>query len=169
MPSTAERFYVALPDKVTGYETRRLRLKALKMAVAKPSEEDESNTDDDLDDTPATSSEDEEPIYDDQESVSSLSSEELRIMRQKHKRPSLSSSGMRITSDFPSSSQESLPSSQPSTSKRKLYLSTAVPADLHIYTPSQCVCAVERLQKSITDHYVPCVPELQETPAVINY
>ncbi|CAL8256871.1 unnamed protein product [Merluccius merluccius] len=92
---TAERFYVALPDKVTGYETRRLRLKALKMAVAEPSEEDESNTDsplDDLDGTPSTSSEDEEPIYDDQESVSSLSSEELRIMRQKRERPSLSSS-----------------------------------------------------------------------------
>ncbi|CAL8265512.1 unnamed protein product [Merluccius merluccius] len=70
--STAERFYVALPDKVTGYETRRLRLKALKMAVAEPSEEDESNTDsplDDLDGTPSTSSEDEEPIYDDQEST----------------------------------------------------------------------------------------------------
>ena len=63
---------MALPDKVTGYETRRLRLKALKMAIAKPSEEDESNTDSPLDDTPATSSEDEEPIYDDQESVSSV-------------------------------------------------------------------------------------------------
>lgn len=33
-PSMAVKFYVALPDKATGYETRRLLLKALKKALA---------------------------------------------------------------------------------------------------------------------------------------
>ncbi|KAM3585381.1 uncharacterized protein V6R79_016410 [Siganus canaliculatus] len=33
-PATAEKFYVALPDKNMGYETRNLRLKALKEAAA---------------------------------------------------------------------------------------------------------------------------------------
>ena len=138
--STAERFYVALPNKVTGYETRRLRLKALKMAAAEPSDEDETNTDsplDEVDDTAESSSEDEEPIYDDQVSVSSLSSEELKIMREKRKRPSLS------REYFPSTSQESLPSAQPPTSKKKLH-----------FSPSQCVCAIERLPKSLADYYV---------------
>lgn len=125
-PSTAERFHVALPDKVTGHESRRLRLKALKMAVAKPSEKDE------------------EPIYDDHGSVSSLSSEELRIMHQKRKRPSQSSRKTRITSNLevPSPSQDSLLSAQPVMCKRKLDFSTEESAvsQIHVYNlpPSKC-------------------------------
>nr|XP_020467387.1 uncharacterized protein LOC109966680 [Monopterus albus] len=44
-PSTAERFYVALPDKETSYRTRKLRMKALRMASAKPSQEDKTSSD----------------------------------------------------------------------------------------------------------------------------
>ncbi|XP_034557373.1 uncharacterized protein LOC117825569 [Notolabrus celidotus] len=79
-PQTAERFYVALPDKVTGYETRKFSLKALKSAVENSQEgeivDDEESI---LNDKPETSSDDEEPIYDDRpESSSSISSEDLR-------------------------------------------------------------------------------------------
>ncbi|KAA8577873.1 hypothetical protein FQN60_007899, partial [Etheostoma spectabile] len=70
-PSTAERFYVALPDKIPGYKTRRLRLKALENAL---------NDDDDIE----TSSSGEEPQDDDQtESDSSLSEEKLRTWQRK--------------------------------------------------------------------------------------
>ncbi|XP_038550420.1 uncharacterized protein LOC119891063, partial [Micropterus salmoides] len=155
-PSTAERFYVALPDKVTGYETRRLRLKALKMAIAKPSEEDEKITDTSSDDTPETSTEDEEPIYDDHESVSSLSSEELRIMRQRRGRPSKARSRARITSSYevPTSSQDSLPPAQPLKSKRKLDFLTEESAEIHIYTPSKCAIVVEKLHQPIAEYYL---------------
>lgn len=44
-PVTAERFYVALPDKETSYRTRKLRLKALSLASANPSEENCSSAD----------------------------------------------------------------------------------------------------------------------------
>ncbi|XP_049456923.1 uncharacterized protein LOC125903812, partial [Epinephelus fuscoguttatus] len=84
-PSTAERFYVALPDKVMGYETRKLRMKALQSAAANPPPDDKSDDDElILTDTSETSSSDEEPVYDDQpESSSSLSDEELKSRRQK--------------------------------------------------------------------------------------
>ncbi|KAK2814270.1 hypothetical protein Q5P01_000655 [Channa striata] len=81
-PSMAERFYVALPDKERNYEIRKLRMKALKMAAAKPYQEDEISIDEEdasLDETPDTSSDSEEPVYDDRpESDSSPSSEEFR-------------------------------------------------------------------------------------------
>lgn len=87
-PNTAERFYVALPDKVMGYDTRKLRLRALESAVANSCEDDGSDDSEPLSaDTLETTSEDEEPVDDYQlESSSSLASEELRVMHQKHVR-----------------------------------------------------------------------------------
>ncbi|KAM3619424.1 uncharacterized protein V6R79_007896 [Siganus canaliculatus] len=46
-PLTAERFYVALPDKNMGYETRNLRLKALKEAAATSISPDDPGDSDD--------------------------------------------------------------------------------------------------------------------------
>ncbi|XP_041667506.1 uncharacterized protein LOC121525531 isoform X2 [Cheilinus undulatus] len=70
-PNTADRFYVALPDKETGHQTRKLRLKALEKASSHPPQYDTE--------TPSTSSDEEEPPYDDEVSSPSLvsSSEEL--------------------------------------------------------------------------------------------
>ena len=62
-PITAERFYVALPDKAAGYETRKLRLKALQCAVANPSQGDGSDDDEPiLTDAKETSLDDEEHV-----------------------------------------------------------------------------------------------------------
>lgn len=41
-PAKAEKFYVALPDKAQDFETRRLRLKALKLALDKSKAGEES-------------------------------------------------------------------------------------------------------------------------------
>ena len=81
-PSTAERFYVALPDKSKGYEVRQMRLKALKKAASRGDAESDDSSEKGSDD----SSEAEEPIYnDDPESSSSPSEEEMRVWRQKKK------------------------------------------------------------------------------------
>ncbi|KAI3364703.1 hypothetical protein L3Q82_011491, partial [Scortum barcoo] len=93
-PITAEKFYVALPDKQMGYQTRKLRMKALKDAAATSSQDTEDPEDaDDIsfsvdeppDDTPETSSDEDEPILDDApDSSSSFSSgEKLAWMERK--------------------------------------------------------------------------------------
>ncbi|XP_038588122.1 uncharacterized protein LOC119912920 [Micropterus salmoides] len=152
-PSTAERLYVALPDKVTGYETRLPRPKALKMTIVNTSEEDENNTDMSLEDTPKASTEDEEPIFDDHESVSSLSSEELRIMRKRCGRPFQSSSGIRISSscEVPAPSQDSLPPAQLLKSKRQLDFSMEEVSKILVCTPSKFSCGDEKLRRTIAD------------------
>ncbi|XP_045921449.1 uncharacterized protein LOC123980901 isoform X1 [Micropterus dolomieu] len=151
-PSTAERFYVALPEKVTAYETRWPRPKALKMTIVNTSEEDENNTDKSLEDTPKASTEDEEPIYDDHES-SSLSSEELRIMRKRRGRPFQSSSGIRISSscEVPAPSQDRLPPAQLLKSKRQLDFSMEDGSNILVCTPSKFSCGDEKLRQTIAD------------------
>ncbi|KAK5605275.1 hypothetical protein CRENBAI_017077 [Crenichthys baileyi] len=92
--NTAERFYVSLPDKVSGYATRKLRMKALKMSALQstnddspddeaelPQEECESNT------TEETTTEDEEEsqvTYDDSEMCSASSPSDDENMRKEN-------------------------------------------------------------------------------------
>ena len=83
-PETAERFYVALPDKEASYRTRVLRIKALQLAT---DQEDQPRQQQDAEEpvlarTPSTSSDSDEPILDDEPDTSlPLSLEELRVFQ----------------------------------------------------------------------------------------
>ncbi|XP_071319573.1 uncharacterized protein [Trachinotus anak] len=93
-PTTAERFYVALPSRESAYDSRRLRMKALKCEKRKAKAKRQSKVCDDEEESSyslssETSDDGEEPVYDDEpesSSLSSLSSEELRIRSQRHSR-----------------------------------------------------------------------------------
>ena len=83
-PSTAERFYVALPTRESAYENRRLRMKALMCEKRKAKAKRKSKVRDEKEACYSLSSESsedgDEPVYDDQPESSSLtssSSEEL--------------------------------------------------------------------------------------------
>lgn len=130
-PATAERFNVALQDKEMGYETRRLRMKALKQALAKSNKPKDSSDDsstlgeDHTEDTPETSSKQEEPVLDDASSSGSSlsSSSEMVKMAQKRRKT------MEYRDKHESSSSEDdspqTPHHQPKTkSKKKLDFST---------------------------------------------
>ncbi|KAF1385156.1 hypothetical protein PFLUV_G00127750 [Perca fluviatilis] len=74
-PTTADRFYVALPDK-----DRNLRLKVLKSALDRDEDEDKEE------EKGSTSSSAEEPPYDDHtESDSSPFEKEMTKLRQRHR------------------------------------------------------------------------------------
>ncbi|XP_034722279.1 uncharacterized protein LOC117941332 [Etheostoma cragini] len=122
-PSTAERFYVALPDKVNGYKTRRLRLKAMESAL-------------DEDDELETSSSGEEPQYDDQtESDSSLSEEGLTTWQQKKQ----------------SKSEQSSSSVAPHPSNGRLYF-TSPTTGLEVQVMTKCCVSVNKLGEPIGNY-----------------
>lgn len=121
-PHTAERFYVSLPDKETWYQARKLRLKALQISVAEPNE-DTSDYEPILTSTLETSSEDEQPVYDDRsESTSGMSASS----EPHHNHPK-----RRLHSPEESGNVEVA----------------------RIYTPSKCIVRVQRLRKPITNFF----------------
>ncbi|XP_042361647.1 uncharacterized protein LOC121957188 isoform X1 [Plectropomus leopardus] len=150
-PTTADKFYVALPDKIMAYETRMLRLKALRMSESHM-EHDEDETS--LSDTGETSSEDEQPINDDgPDSESSLSSDELRRMPQKRAAKNLT-----VTVSGPSSSEDEVPPAQPLPYKKRLKFTGkskkyGIPKRPDVFALSKCKVQVERLSSSITEYY----------------
>ncbi|KAM8749867.1 uncharacterized protein AB9X84_014519 [Acanthopagrus schlegelii] len=144
-PSTAERFYVALPTRESAYENRRLRMKALMCEKRKAKAKRKSNVCDEKEASYSLSSESsedgDEPVYDDEPESSSLSS---------------------------SSSEESIRSQRSSLLKRKLY--SPVPstsskqkpeATVAAATPSKIQVTLERVDKN-------CQPRLKELSIVLN-
>ncbi|XP_035033823.2 uncharacterized protein LOC118121794 [Hippoglossus stenolepis] len=148
-PDTAERFYVALPDKEACYRTRVLRMKALQLATENPSKEDQPSDNAEealLAGSPDTSSDSDEPTYDDEpDTSSSLSPEEMRIMKRKR--------GF----DVSSSDEEHLADEKSTES---------------VVSPSKCSVVVDRMKPSIFKYFnekrntadVPrgCEPETSE-------
>ncbi|KAM7401468.1 hypothetical protein PAMA_005597 [Pampus argenteus] len=89
-PTTAERFYVALPTRETAYENRKLRMKALMCEKRKAKAKRKSKVCDEGEASYSLSSESsedgDEPVYDDEpdsSSLSSSSSEEVSIRSQR--------------------------------------------------------------------------------------
>lgn len=106
-PSTAEKFYVSLPDKYENYNIRKLRMKCLKKAAAKDGDATEDKC---SESTPETSSDDEQPILDDgPDSESSMSSGEFENIRQKLKHQS----ELNLDLTLSSSSDNEFPSLEP--------------------------------------------------------
>ncbi|KAE8277197.1 hypothetical protein D5F01_LYC24966 [Larimichthys crocea] len=92
-PTTAEKFYVALPTRELAYENRRLRMKALMCEKRKVKAKRKSKVCDEQEACYSLSSESsedrDEPVYDDEpesSSLSSSSSEELSIRSQRRPR-----------------------------------------------------------------------------------
>ncbi|TKS64996.1 hypothetical protein D9C73_027526 [Collichthys lucidus] len=155
-PSTAERYYVALPDKKMAYQTRKIRMKALKEAFIKSSK-DSDNTDEKSEDTPETTSDDGEVIYDDApDSSSSLSSGEKSRFKRWNKRPHGFSEPDSESSDDESPEDE--PPSFPDRrhkSKKKLDFSmqSKKPSVHSAFSPSKCFVLVDRMSKSMEKEY----------------
>lgn len=163
-PATAERFYVALPDKHEAFEARQLRLKALKRAVDNPTQDGDNMEEEEsvFSQTPESSSTDEQPVLDDEpDSSPSVSSDEMRMWKKKQStRP--------LREDNPESDDE-LPSFQKSQYKKRLvftnqpHQSEEDPQDerenvtltqLEIYSPSKCFVRVDKLRDPIADFYL---------------
>lgn len=167
-PTTAEKFYVALPDKEMAYRTRELRMKALKGAFAKSSQVN-NDTDDSLslpddksEDTPETSSDDKEVIFDEApESSSSLSSDEkLTLMNRRNKRLyGISEPENESSEDEPPEDEPpSFPAPSSQKSKKKLDFSTdssvqKTMSHLVLVSPSKCFVSVERMKRSFENFY----------------
>lgn len=124
---TAERFYVALPDKVEGFNTRTLRMEALMKAAEETSSSDEQEA---------------EPILDDEPEESSLSSEDSYMRERRQRLYDRSSVNINYHS---SSSDDELHAAQPPVSKRKLNFS--------VESKSKCVVRLMRLEKNIVDFH----------------
>ncbi|KAE8277833.1 hypothetical protein D5F01_LYC24132 [Larimichthys crocea] len=148
-PSTAERYYVALPDKKMAYQTRKIRMKALKEAFMKSSK-DSDNTDEKSEDTLETTSDDGEVIYDDApDSSSSLSSGEKSRLKRRKKRPHGFSKP-----DSESSDDESPEDEPRHKSKKKLDFSKSKKPSVHsAFSPYKCFVLVDRMSKSIEKEY----------------
>ncbi|KAK7933139.1 hypothetical protein WMY93_004035 [Mugilogobius chulae] len=117
--ATAERFYVALPDKEAFFASRDLRPRALKKDVQLESEEEEKAVETDS----SSSEEEEEPVYADTPKSDSVSSsfEEARTLRLKSRE-------------------------QGQPPKRKLSFESE--SEPPIYTPSKCVVKESRILMS---------------------
>ena len=135
--STAEKFYIALPEWDDAYETRQLHLKALHLeskkrkappkALRKKLFEIPSDT--------TSSEEDDEP-----DSNSSPSSEELMMIREKR-----SCSRKKLCFSPVHQSPEKEP-------QVHVYSPVKEPV-VHIYSPSNITVELERIQESIQQYY----------------
>lgn len=165
------RSSVALPDKQTAYNTYKLWMKALKDALAKSSQYSDASEESSLladrsEDTPETSSDDEEPVLQDEsESCSSLSSEELVNMAEKRQRKSEKFQKQEVSSEDDSGrvvEASSFPSPTKKRSKKRLHFSLTtkssprkpVRSDVVIISPSKCFVSVQRMKASIEVYYI---------------
>ncbi|KAE8299705.1 hypothetical protein D5F01_LYC02118 [Larimichthys crocea] len=147
-PNTAERYYEALPDKKMANQMRKLRMKALKEAFMKSSQDSDEKSEA----TSETSLDDGEGIYDDaHESSSSLSSGEKSTLKRRNKRlHGFSEPNYESSEDEPPSFPD--PSHK---SKKKLDFSmqSKKPSVHSSFSPSKCFVLVERMSKSIKKYY----------------